>query len=64
MKKWQKEVIKEFEDRSGFEFSGKDRIKGDKNFWERWDWNVRWLENMVNDVRSVIDPYSAKRYDV
>ena len=41
MKKWQKEVIKEFENHSAFEFMGKNEIRGDKDFWEKWDWNIK-----------------------
>lgn len=61
MRKWQREVIRKFEAISTFDFVGKDKIKSDADFWDKWDWNFGWLSNMIADVDNMISPYSHLR---
>ena len=61
MKKWQKEVIVSFEQITVFDFIGKDEIHNDKSFWEKWDMNLGWFENVYSDVQNIINRYSHLR---
>jgi hypothetical protein len=61
MKKWQKEVIASFEQITAFDFMGKDEIHDDKSFWEKWDMNLGWFENVYSDVQNIINQYSHFR---
>lgn len=61
MKKWQKEVIASYEQITAFDFIGKDEIYDDNSFWEKWDTNLQWFENVLFDIQNVINPYSCLR---
>jgi len=61
VKKWQREVIKRYEQLTAFDFMGKDEIHSDKTFWEKWDMNYSWFENVYADVQHVISPYNHLR---
>lgn len=63
MKKWQKKVIEMYEQATAFDFMGKDEIYDDKSFWEKWDMNLGWFENVYSDVQNIINPYSYLRFE-
>ena len=61
MKSWQREVIERYEQITAFDIVGKDRIHDDESFWEVWDWNISWFENVWCDVQNIINSYSHLR---
>ena len=61
MKKWQREVIKTYEQITAFDFIGKDEIYDDRSFWEKWDRNLGWFENVYSDVQNIINQFSHLR---
>jgi len=64
MKKWQREVIEEYEQITSSDFLGKDEIHDDKSFWEKWDINLGWFSNVFNDVQNIINPFSHLRPEI
>ena len=60
--KWQKDMIAQYENLSGFEVNGKDRITNNDSFWEIWDRNIQWLRCLIEDVENIDSKYRHKRY--
>lgn len=59
--KYQQEMIRQFENLTGFELMAKDKIVDRKTFWETWDHNVRWLRDLVTDVEYTEAGHSHRR---
>ena len=58
--KEQKELMERFHNHTGFEFMGKDEVRADdpEGFVERWEFNCKWVEDVVTETRGMIDEYS------
>ena len=60
--KEQEELMKEWHDRTGFEFMGIDEAeaKDPQAFIGLWDKNVEWLRNVVQEVDAVLNQYRLR----
>lgn len=58
----QRELMREFQDKSCFEFMGKDQISADdpQKFIWWWNKNIAWLGDMVNEADRLAQPYIHK----
>jgi len=61
LKKWQLEMVKMYEQITAFDIMGKDRIHDDESFWEVWDSNISWFENVWCDVQNISGSYEHYR---
>lgn len=59
--KYQKELIERYENLTGYELMGKDRITDSTSFWEVWDSNQRWFRCVGDDVSRLDSEYSKYR---
>ncbi len=60
--KIQRENMEQWHDHTGFEFMRKDEVRADdhQGFYEFWQENVQWLEDVVTEADGIIKEYREK----
>jgi len=60
MNREQRKLIEAFEKHTGYEFMGKDRIQGHRDFIEKWDRNIQWLKDVADEADSMLNEYRTR----
>ena len=60
----QRDLIARFEGQSAFDFMNKEEVRANapQEFLGLWERNVRWLEDVATQLRSMVTPYKNKHW--